>query len=196
MELEQMKTRWEEMSIQLEKQKRLTDTLVIKMMRNDYNSKINKILIPEIIGDLVCVAGLLYLLVNFEKLDTWYLLACGIISAVILLVLPWLSFDSIRKLKSVNITENNCKQTLEQYSRRKIRFVFVQKMSFYLGAIFLVTFLPTMGRLMGKTDPFMATRLWMLYALIFPFFLIFSRWVFRSYMRATRAAETILKDLE
>jgi hypothetical protein len=196
MELEQMKTRWAEMSLQLEKQKRLTDTLVVKMMRNEYSNKINKILIPEIIGDLVCVAGLVYLLANFEKLDTWYLIGCGIVSAVILLVLPLLSLDSIRKLKSVNIAVNNCKQTLEQYSRGKIRFIFAQKMSFYLGALLLVAFLPTMGRLMGKKDPFMATRLWMLYALIFPFFLFFSRWVFRSYMKATRAAETILKDLE
>jgi hypothetical protein len=196
MELEQMKTRWAEMSLQLEKQKRLTDTLVVKMMRNEYSNKINKILIPEIIGDLVCVAGLVYLLANFEKLDTWYLIGCGIVSAVILLVLPLLSLDSIRKLKSVNIAGNNCKQTLEQYSRGKIRFIFAQKMSFYLGALLLVAFLPTMGRLMGKKDPFMATRLWMLYALIFPFFLFFSRWVFRSYMKATRAAETILKDLE
>jgi hypothetical protein len=196
MELEQMKIRWKEMSLQLEKQKKLTDTLVVKMMRKDYESKINKILIPELAGDLVCVAGLLYLLLNLERLDTWYLLACGIISAMILVALPLLSLDSIRGLKSVNIAENNCKQTLEQYSRRKIRFVFVQKMSFYLGAILLVTFLPAMGRLMGKKDPFVATRLWMLYALLFPFFLFFSRWVFRSYMKAIRAAESIIKDLE
>jgi hypothetical protein len=196
MELEQMKMRWEEMSLQLEKQKRLTDTLVVKMMRSDYSNKINRILIPEIIGDLICVAGLAYLLVNFEKLDTWYLTGCGIVSAVILLILPLLSLDSIRNLKSVDITGNNCKQTLEQYSKRKIRFIFVQKMSFYLGALLLVTFLPTMGRLMGKPDPFMATRLWMVYALIFPFFLIFARWVFRSYMKAIRAAENVLKDLE
>ena len=95
MELEEMKTLWGEMSIEIEKQKKLTDSLIIKMTQADYRNKISKILIPEAIGALVCFAGILFILINIQKLNNWYLLVCGITSALILFVLPLLSLKAV-----------------------------------------------------------------------------------------------------
>src|SRR5450755_839428 len=149
MELEEMKALWGEMSVEIEKQKKLTDSRVIRMIRVDFRNKISKIWIPEIIGSLGCLAWVLFILMNFERLNTWYLLVCGIVSALILLLLPLLSVRAIWKMRSVNISANNYKQLLSEYSKRRIQFLSVQKLTFYLGAILMVTIFPVAGLLIG-----------------------------------------------
>ena len=196
MEIEEMKTLWNEMSGEIEKQKKLTDQLIIKMIRTDYRNKIGKILIPETIGALICVAGSFFVLINLYKLDTWYLLACGIISVVILFILPGLSINSIRKLRSIHISDNNFRQSLFEYSGAKMKYVFTQKMSFYLGALLMLVFLPVMGKLVDGTDFFKATWLWYYYVIGFPFFYWFARWVSKSYRKTILDAENIIKELE
>ena len=122
------------------------------MTRQNTGNKISKILIPEAIGALGCFAAILFILINFQKLNTWYLLVCGIISVLILFLLPLLSIKAICKIRSLNISDNNYKQSLLEYSKGKIQFVFVQKLSFYLGAILMLVILPVMGQLIGGMD--------------------------------------------
>ncbi|MDB5136406.1 MAG: hypothetical protein JWP37_3009 [Mucilaginibacter sp.] len=196
MELEKMKTLWEEMSIEIDKQKKLTDSLIIKMTQTNYRNKVNKILIPEAIGALVCFAGIMFIVINFQKLNTWYLLVCGIVAALILFILPILSIKAIRYMRSINISANNYKQSLLEYSKGKLQFVFVQKLSFYLGAILMLVVLPVMGRIIGGMDFFRETRIWYWYAIGFPFFYWFAKWVFKSYDKSTTDAENILKELD
>jgi hypothetical protein len=196
MELEKMKTLWQEMSVEIEKQKKLTDSLIIKMTQVNYRNKLSKILIPEAIGAFVCLAGLLFILINFQKLTTWYLIGCGIVSVLILFLLPVLSLRAIRKMRSVNILDNNYKQSLLEYSKGKIQFVFVQKLSFYLGAILLLTVLPVMGQLIDGIDIFIKTSLWLWYAIAFPFFYWFAKGVFKNYNKTSADAENILRELQ
>jgi hypothetical protein len=196
MELEEMKALWGEMSVEIEKQKRLTDSLVIRMIRVDFRNKISKIWIPEIIGSLGCLAWALFILIDFQRLNTWYLLVCGIVSALILLLLPVLSVGAIWKMRSVNISANNYKQLLSEYSKGKLQFLFVQKLNFYLGAILMVTIFPVAGQLLAGKNFFLEIRLWYWFAIAFPFFYYFSRWVFRCYSRTAAAAGNILKELE
>jgi hypothetical protein len=156
----------------------------------------SKIVIPEVIGAFICFAGALFILVNLQKLNNWYLMTCGVISVFILLLLPILSFNSIHKIRTVNILENNYKQSLLEYSKGKLRFVFVQKLSFYLGAVLLLTVLPVMGQLIAGKDLFTETRLWLWYVIGYPFFYAYSKWVFKRYLKTTEDAENILKELE
>jgi hypothetical protein len=196
MELEEMKSLWGEMSMEIEKQKKLTDSLIIKMTQADYRNKISKILIPEAIASPVCFAAAVFIFINLQKLNNWYLLVCGISAVLILVLLPILSIKAICKIRSLNISDNNYKQSLLDYSKGKMQFVFVQKLSFYLGAILMLVILPVMGKFIGGKDFFIETRLWMWYAGGFPFFYIFSKWVFKSYIKITEDAESILKELE
>ena len=196
MELQDMKTLWEEMSLEIGKQKKLTDSLIIKMIKTDYRNKISKILIPEAIGSLVCFAQFLFILINFQKLNTWYLLVCGIVSELILLFLPIISIKAVRNIRAINISDNNYKQSLQEYSKGKIQFIFVQKISFYLGAILLVVALPVMGQLIGGKNLFIETKLWLWYPICAVFFYTLSKWVFKSYHKATSDAENILRELE
>jgi uncharacterized membrane protein len=78
----------------------------------------------------------------------------------------------------------------------KIKFFYVQKISLYLCALLLVVILPVMGALVGGKDLFMEKSLWLSYAVMFPSFYAFFRWVFRSYTKTAAEAENILKELE
>jgi hypothetical protein len=196
MQLEEIKILWEEMSADIEKQKKITDALIIKMTKADYRNKINKIWVPEATASLVCFACALGLLVNLQKLNTWYLLLSGIIAVLILILLPVLSIRAICTIRSVNISGNNYKESLLKYAKGKIQFVFAQKLSFYLGAILMLVILPVMSKLIDGKDIFIATRLWLWYAIAFPFFYGLSRWIFKSYIKITTDAENILNELE
>ena len=196
MEIEEMKTLWSEMTVAIEKQKKITSSTITKMTAQGYRNKINNLLLPEAIGSVVCLAEALFILLKFQQLNTWSLSACGIAAVIILLVLPLLSIRAIHTMRSINLVGNNYKQTLSQYSKGKIQFVFKQKASLYLGAFLLVVALPVMGKLIADQDFFITTRLWLIYAIAFPFFYGFARWVFKSYNKKIAAAESMLNELE
>jgi hypothetical protein len=166
------------------------------MTQSNYRNKINKIFIPEAVSSLVAFAGIIYIAANFQKLQTWYLLVCGIVAVLILFLLPYLSLKSIRTMRRVNISGSNYKDALMEYSKSRLRFVFVQKLSFYLGAVLMLVILPVMGAVMGGKDLFKTTPLWYSYAIAFPFFYAFAQWVFKHYIKIAADAENILKDIE
>lgn len=196
MEFEEMKSLWDEMSGKIDAQKKLTDSLIIKMTKVNYKNKILKIFIPELIGSLICFADAAYILVGFQKLDKWYLMICGVVTVLVLVLLPILSLNAIHKIRSVNILDNNYRQSLQEYSKGKQQFIFVQKLNFYLGAVLLLTILPVMGQLIAGKDLFIESRLWLWYAVGYLFFYGVSKLVFRKYAKATVEAEEILKELE
>jgi hypothetical protein len=196
MELEEMKTQWIKMSEEIEKQKKLTASLINKMTETGYRNKMNKILLPETAGALVCMAAVAFIIANFQKLDTHSLWACGIISVSVCCLLSLFSLNAAYKLWSVDIANSNYKQMLAVYSKARKQFVFVQKMSFYLGALLFVAMLPVMGRLMSGADPFKVSSLWILYAVGFIFFSVCTKWVFKKYNKTTADAENILKELD
>jgi hypothetical protein len=196
MQLEEMQTLWGNMSAAIEKQKKLTDSLILKMIKADYRNKLNKILIPEAISTVVAFAAVLYILFNLQKLNTWYLLTCGITTVLILVVLPLLSITTIYKMKAINILDNDLKHSLQQYSKQKLRWVSVQKVSFYLGAILMLVTLPAVCQIVSGVDVFTKTKLWLGYAIAFPFYYGFAKWVLKSYIKITVDAEVILKELE
>ncbi len=196
MELEEMKTLWMEMSAEVEKQKKVTNSLIIKMTEVNYKNKLGKILIPEAIGSLFCLGEALYVLANFEKLNNWYLMVCGGVAVVILFVLPLLSIRAICNLWSFNIVDSNYKQSLMVYSKSKTQFALVQKVSFYLGSILLVVILPVMVKLITGADFFKVTRSWLWYAISFPMFYYCAKWTFKSYNKTIEHAQNIWKELE
>ena len=196
MELEEMKALWGEMSAALEKQKTLTNTLIIKMTQVNYKNSLRKILLPEAAGALGCLLVVFYIFANISQLNTWYLMVCGIVSMVVLCVMPYLSVSAIRRLNRVNITGNNLKQTLLQYAKGKQRFVFAQKAGFYLGAVLLVTILPVMVAVMDGKDVFKTNWLWLYYAVCFPFFSWMAKWIYKYFLIRVAEAEAILKELE
>ena len=197
MELEEMKGLWNNMSEELERQKMLTDKMIVEMTRQKYRDKLSGISLPETVGTLVCFAMATYALFNFGKLDTWYLALCGIISISFCIILPVLSLRSIDKLKHIDLTNVSYKDSLIQYAKEKDRFVKIQKAGYYLGFIFVLAVLPVAGKLMRDKDLLLDSKLWIWYvpfALAFHF--LFSKWVWRHYSSIARGARNLLDELK
>lgn len=196
MELEEMKGLWENMSEELDRQKLLTDKMVVEMTQQKYRDKLSQISLPETVGTIICFAMAGYALINFGKLDTWYLMLCGVLSISFCIILPILSMRSIRKLKKIDLRKSSYKESLVEYAKEKDRFVKVQKVSYYLGFIFSLAVLPVAGKLMKDKDLLMDSKLWVWYiplALIFHF--LFSKWVWKHYSSITKKAHSLLEDL-
>ena len=196
MEPEELKKLWTEMSAEREKQKLLTDQIILNMTKSNYQSKLKKIWIPEIIGSALCLTIVIFILMNFQKFNTVYLEASAIIAAVILILLPILSTRSVQRLHSVNISKSSFRDSISEYAQRKKEFITVQKLSFVMGALLLVVILPVMGILVGGKDLFSSSWLWMGYSIGFVFFTICARYVFKHYMKSVSEAELILKEVE
>ena len=197
MEIEEMKGLWNSLSEELDRQKLLTDKMILEMTQQKYQDKLKGISLPETVGTIVCFAMAAYALVNFGKLDTWYLVLCGVISISFCLVLPLLSMRSIFRMKKIDITGSSYKETLKQYAREKDYFVRVQKAGYYLGFIFSLAVLPVAGKLMNDKDLLADGKIWIWYiplALVFHF--LFSKWVWKHYSSVTRGAKSLLEEIK
>jgi len=103
MELEELQAAWTQMSHELEKQKELTNEIIMNMTKEKYNAKFKTLTNFEKAGSLVCVASALFILVNITKLDTWYLLACGLFAVLFSVVLPFLVLRSLKRIRQLDI---------------------------------------------------------------------------------------------
>lgn len=197
MELDDLKDKWETMSDQLEKQQLLTDKLIMDLTKEKYNKNISRIKGGELFGSVICGITVLFILFNFEKLDTWYLQASGIVMLLFLIGAPILSFTLLKGFNKVTNTERPMKEGLEQFAKSKKRFVSLQKISFYMS--FILFFISTLlaGKLINGIDLVVEQPEVLKYALPigFLFVVVFSVFVFRKYNKSLYQAEQLLKDL-
>ena len=196
MEIEEMKTLWENMSQELDRQKLLTDKMVLEMTQKKYKDTLRSISLPETAGAIICFAMALFIIFNFGKLDTWYLILCGLVSIGFCVILPILSMQSIIRMKKIDVSGNSYKESLKQYAHEKRQFIKVQKTAYYFGFVFALTVLPVFGKIMKDKDFLLDSKLWIWYipmAVIFHF--LFSKWVYRHYTSITKGAQKLLDDL-
>jgi len=199
MELEELQAVWSEMSDQLEQQKKLTNEIIIKMTQQDYRNKLNKIVLPETLGAVVSFVAAALILFNFNTLDTWPLRVCGIITLAIILILPIFSIRYLKKMQSLDIANNNYKQTVADFAKNKKQYEKLLKLSVYLGFGLMIIIMPVTSKLFNGEDMFRETMSWF-WVWFLPlgmlFYYFFTRRVIRCYNNNIRQAETILEELE
>ena len=196
MELDEMKILWQEMNQKIEKQKSLTDNIIMEMTKERYKNRFAKITAYETGGTVVCFAMVLVVLFNFNKLDTWYLAASGIFAIVFLIGLPILVLRSLYQIRNLNIGMGNFKEVLNQYAKQQANLLRLQRFRIYFNVIFLFVSLLLAGKIMNNKDLLLEGTpwLWMIPAGLFLYF--FSRWGYGHYVRITKSAEDILKELK
>ncbi|MBL86887.1 MAG: hypothetical protein CMO82_09555 [Winogradskyella sp.] len=197
MELEEMKSLWEDMSQKVDQQKILTDQLILDMTKERYENRMRRISVPETISAFVCFTAVIYLIINFNLLDVWYLQLSGVLTIVACLLLPILSLKSIKKMKAIDISKSTYKEVLVNYAKEKTKFMRLQKISFYASFLVLILAVITFGKIMKGIDVFIMTEKlnWLVPSGIGVLF-IFSQWVLKKYKKATDSANDILKELE
>lgn len=195
MELEEMRNAWQEMSKRVEKQEFLTNQFLEKMTTEGYNSKLNKIGIPEYIGTVICYIGAVYLIINFTKIEDTLIGIFALIAILLLFILPIISLKSLRIMKNVNIPSKTYLETIEDFGKRKIRFQKLQKLNVSLGLFLMLVAIPILSAIQGK-DIGQIPNFW---TLILPisiaFFTVFAIWVLRSYNRMLNEMEKMLSDI-
>jgi hypothetical protein len=198
MTLDEMQNVWSEMTEKLENQKQLTDTLIMEMTAQKFRSKIGKISTFESAGAVICFIAAIFLAVNFEKLDTWYLSASGVVVIGYLIFVPFLVLRSIYKMKGINISGNTYKQSLIDFAKRRKHFLLLQRTAIILNFVLLVLILPVSSKIFKDKDLFVDNAdLWYWYIPVMLLFLIpFSKWGYTSYKNMTASAEELIRDLQ
>jgi hypothetical protein len=198
MELEEMQATWSQMSNQLDNQKKLTDKLIMEMTKERYKNKIGILSKYEGIGAIICFIMAILLISRFSVLNTWYLLASGIFTVCYLIVLPVIVLLSIRSMKSIDLTNNNYKQTIIAFAEKKRHFLLTQKVGIYLNFILMVVSLPVIVKVFKGKDIFI-TNINLIYwyiPIMAVFLILFSIWGYGKYKKVTSSASHILEEFE
>ncbi len=199
MEIGELQATWTQMSEELDKQKRLTNKIVMEMTQQKYKNKFQALAFYETIGAVICFAVALFLIFNFNKLDTWYLLLCGIITLAFILTLPVLTLRGISKIKNLNIAENSYKETVLSYSKAKKRLLTIQQFGIYASFGLMFTTIPVASKILSDKDFFLMEKDVWLYgfiSIVLVFLFFFARWGYGCYKRITNSAEDTLRELE
>ncbi len=199
MELEEMKSLWQQMSQKLEKQQLVTDKLIMEMTQQKYSNRFNKLFFYESLGSVICVITAVLIFTNLERLDTWYLMACGIAVGTILLILPFFTLRFLHQIKNIKVAEYNYKETLIKFQRSKNRILMYQRGGIILSFFLALLILPVFQKIFQGEDFFqqgLGIRVWVSVAAMLVFLFFFARWGYRSYKSVTRSAESVLKELE
>lgn len=199
MELEELKQAWVQMGNELEVQKKLTKDIIMDMTKEKYRNKFRTINRYELPGAVVCFIAAIYLFLNYNKLDIWYLQLCGAISITILTVLPLLVLSSIKKLKGIDISVGTYRDNLVRYTKAQTQFLTLQKMGVGLSLVLLFFIVPTIAKITKDKDMFIEgikTEQVLIFTIVLIGMAIFSRWGYGSYKRMTNSAASLLEELK
>lgn len=199
MEIEEMHALWSDMSDQLEQQKKLTNEIILNMTQERYSNKFRTITNYETFGALICFAIGIYIIINFGALDTWYLKACGVFTIAFLFIIPVLVLRALKRIKQLNILNNNFKETMISYTKAKTNLLQLQKFAIMSSFILMFAVSAVFSKLWSNKDFFMMERNIVNYVsigLAILFVVFISIWGYRHYTRITNSAETVLKELD
>ncbi|WP_298475304.1 hypothetical protein [uncultured Maribacter sp.] len=199
MELEEIQYTWGQMSLELEKQKRLSKKNILEMTHQKYKNKFSRLLKFELMGALICFVFSGLILYNFSRLDTWYLWVCGIFTLLILLVMPIITLMAIQQIKSLDILNISNKDALIKYTKTKSYLLAIQQFGAYASFPVFLTSMPVMSKILKNKDFFSVSKDIWFYVMIVLFgvgLYFFIKWGIGCYKRITNSAEEILKELD
>ncbi len=195
MELEEMKSNWDEMSKRIEKQEILNNHLIEKMTHQKYKSKLEKIGNSEYIGSLTCYLAATYLIINFTKIEEFIFQLLCIITILLLFTLPIISLKSLRGMKNISIHTAKYSETIKTFMHRKMKFYKLQRINMILAFLLLIILLPVLASIYGK-DINSITNFWTIIVPVFiAFFAGFSFITWRYYSKILKNLEKELRDL-
>ncbi|TLP79193.1 hypothetical protein [Maribacter sp. ACAM166] len=199
MELEELQSAWSQMSNELEHQKKLTNEIILNMTKEKYRNKFKTVTAYETLGACVCFCIAMLFLVKFGELDTWYLQLCGILSLSYLIILPILILKALRKIKTLNILKGTYKDNLSHFIKAKNRLLQLQQIGMGVGFLGLFFILPVFSKISSNKNIFqvgLKTEQLVLLSITLIVTAVFCIWAYKGYLRLTKSAQELLKDME
>lgn len=155
MELEELKQNWDELSLEVEKQKKLTKGLVLQMAHQKLKSGIKPLIYLEGIGGLTFgIVLLAFVLLNFHKLDSNILKICGLGSIFIFTVSMYFSVMFINNSRKVDLLNNSIANTKLAFEKMEHFLIQSKKYTVWLAPLIVIFFLPVTLKLVADVDPF------------------------------------------
>ncbi|WP_026968233.1 hypothetical protein [Algoriphagus terrigena] len=196
MELEEMKSRWQDLSVKVERQERIQKDILLEMTKTRFKRKLDGIRLPELFGTLISLAYAAYLVFNFGKIDLWFNQIFAVANVLFFVILPLASLMAIRRMNALQINHLAMTEMVGEFQRAKRNFWRVQQAAVWLSGVIVLTLVPVLGDIQDKMGRFLEAEFWMIYiplALAFLFF--FSRYVLGKYRRIINQSEDILREV-
>ncbi len=198
MEIEELQATWNQISEELEKQKKLTNEIILKMTHKNYKDKLNKIAIPEKISAVFTYVFAAILLLRFYELDTLPLQICGVITLAILIVLPYFSLKYLSDMQNLNVSQLSYKESIIKHEKSKQRYQRFLKFTVYAGFVLMLIIIPVASKIFNGDDIFTEPQgnfwYWFL-PLGLVFYYLFTRKIIGCYDSNIKKAGMILKEL-
>ncbi|WP_324027368.1 hypothetical protein QSV08_05700 [Maribacter sp. BPC-D8] len=199
MELEELQSAWTQMSDELNHQKKLTNQIILDMTKKKYQNKFSTITKYETLGAVVCFAIAFFVLLNFGKLDTWYLQICGVLTLSFLIVLPAMVLTTLKKIKNIDILNGSYKENLKFYLKTKNRLLRLQQIGMAVGFIGLLFIVPVTSKIISNKNVFITnlkTEQYVVFTVTLIVMLFFFRWAYKGYIKVTQSAQELIQELE
>jgi len=147
MNLEEIKNTWDEMSDIRSHDTFLDEESIRRITHEKSSSRLRRIIFFESLGMVMAVGMIVYLLLNFHKLDNWLNLLGGYGTLAILIISIGLGIKLIREASSINISKNTYKKTLDDFARFKKSLGFYKRISILINVVFPFLLLPVFSTL-------------------------------------------------
>lgn len=196
MELEEMKSNWEEMSKRIEKQEILNHELIEKMTHQKLKSNLKKIGNSEYIGTLTCYIGAVYLIINFAKIEEFIFQVLCVLTILLLFAVPIISLKSLKGLNSFSIHTAKYSETINAYMHYKWKFYKLQRINTILAFLLLILILPVLASIYGKEINSIQNFWTIIVPAFLMFFAGFSFITWRYYSKILKNIQTELSELK
>jgi hypothetical protein len=199
MELEELQSAWTQMSDELNHQKKLTNQIILDMTKQKYQNKFSSISKYETLGAVVCFAIAFFVLLNFVKLDTWYLQICGVLTLLFLIVLPAMVLTTLKRIKNIDIVNGSYKENLKFYLKTKNRLLRLQQIGIAVGFIGLLFIVPVTSKIISNKNVFLTslkTGQYVVFTITLIVMVFFCRWAYNGYLKVTKSAQDLIQELE
>lgn len=199
MELEELQSAWIQLSDELNHQKKLTNKIILDMTKQKYQNKFTTITKYETLGAFVCFAIAFFVILNFGKLDTWYLQVCGILTLLFLIVLPVMVLTTLKTIKNIDILNGSYKDNLKFYLKTKNRLLKLQQVGIAIGFVGLFFIVPVTSKIISNKNVFLTSlkkEQYVIFAITMIAMVFLCKWAYNGYLKVTRSAQELLQDLE
>lgn len=196
MELDDLKNDWNQLQTKTQENAAFDVSVLKKITRQKIQSRLLRIVIPELTGSLFCVFGAIFIGLNFYRLNSIAFEIAGYLSIAILLLLPVISWFSIEQLhKMGNITKPYA-ETVKDFATQKIKFCRLQKSNFILAHLLLVTLIIVSVKIFGANATTGSKHyLFMAIMIGYAFLLFFSSMVWKNYNKIILQAGQLLHEV-
>ena len=196
MELAEVQSMWQEMTQELEQQQKLTNQIIIDMTKEKYQKNLNRIAQYEGLGSVICILMAIYLLFQFNLLDTWYLKLFGLFTISFLIAAPSISMIKLYQMINIPIDAYSFQDMIQEFHKRKQEFLTAQQFLIYGCFLLIITILPVTSKIISGKDILQDSDVWYWYLpVMFIGLFLFSRWAYGCYQRMIRSSENVLREL-